>query len=142
MEGPSRSVSRHDEIQRRRPLLRHCFVIVMIVETTSPEGGRQEIQLKGSGRTPFSRSADGLAVLRSGVREYLCAEGEPVASNHLFLLSFLTIRLGCVPPLHLQQPWPLYRSPPRVRSPSSRTRQTSSKSSVKTAQNPPACSPV
>lgn len=46
----------------------------MTVETTSPKGGRQEIQLKGSGRTPFSRSADGLAVLRSGVREYLCAE--------------------------------------------------------------------
>lgn len=33
-----------------------------------------EIQLKGSGRTPFSRSADGLAVLRSSIREYLCAE--------------------------------------------------------------------
>ncbi|KAG7562936.1 hypothetical protein FFLO_01626 [Filobasidium floriforme] len=47
---------------------------ISILETTSPEGGRQEIQLKGSGRTPFSRSADGLAVLRSGVREYLCAE--------------------------------------------------------------------
>lgn len=33
-----------------------------------------EIQLKGAGRTPFSRSADGLAVLRSSVREYLGAE--------------------------------------------------------------------
>jgi uncharacterized protein YdiU (UPF0061 family) len=33
-----------------------------------------EIQLKGAGRTPFSRSADGLAVLRSSIREYLCAE--------------------------------------------------------------------
>jgi uncharacterized protein YdiU (UPF0061 family) len=33
-----------------------------------------EIQLKGSGRTPFSRSADGLAVLRSSIREYLCSE--------------------------------------------------------------------
>ena len=35
-----------------------------------------ELQLKGAGRTPFSRRADGLAVVRSSVREYLCAEGE------------------------------------------------------------------
>jgi len=47
---------------------------VSILETESPSGGRQEIQLKGAGRTPFSR-ADGLAVLRSGVREYLGCEG-------------------------------------------------------------------
>jgi len=33
-----------------------------------------EIQLKGAGRTPYSRFADGLAVLRSSVREYLGAE--------------------------------------------------------------------
>ncbi|KAJ9100747.1 hypothetical protein QFC19_005486 [Naganishia cerealis] len=45
-----------------------------ILETKTSDGKRQEIQLKGSGRTPFSRSADGLAVLRSGVREFLCAE--------------------------------------------------------------------
>lgn len=32
------------------------------------------IQLKGSGPTPYSRTADGLAVLRSSVREYLCSE--------------------------------------------------------------------
>jgi uncharacterized protein YdiU (UPF0061 family) len=31
-------------------------------------------QLKGAGPTPYSRSADGLAVLRSSVREYLCSE--------------------------------------------------------------------
>ena len=34
-----------------------------------------ELQLKGAGRTPFSRSADGLAVLRSSIREFLGAEG-------------------------------------------------------------------
>lgn len=34
-----------------------------------------ELQLKGAGRTPFSRSADGLAVVRSSIREFLCAEG-------------------------------------------------------------------
>ena len=37
------------------------------------------LQLKGAGPTPYSRSADGLAVLRSSIREYLCSE----AMNHL-----------------------------------------------------------
>ena len=32
------------------------------------------LQLKGAGETPYSRTADGLAVLRSSVREYLCSE--------------------------------------------------------------------
>ncbi|WP_394750338.1 protein adenylyltransferase SelO [Spongiimicrobium salis] len=32
------------------------------------------IQLKGAGETPYSRSADGLAVLRSSIREHLCSE--------------------------------------------------------------------
>ncbi len=36
--------------------------------------GRQTLQLKGAGPTPYSRSADGLAVLRSSVREFLCSE--------------------------------------------------------------------
>lgn len=33
-----------------------------------------ELQLKGSGPTPFSRGSDGRAVIRSTVREYLCSE--------------------------------------------------------------------
>lgn len=37
------------------------------------------LQLKGAGATPYARSADGLAVLRSSVREYLCSE----AMHHL-----------------------------------------------------------
>lgn len=32
------------------------------------------VQLKGAGPTPYSRSGDGLAVLRSSIREYLCSE--------------------------------------------------------------------
>ena len=32
------------------------------------------LQLKGAGQTPYSRRADGMAVLRSSVREYLCSE--------------------------------------------------------------------
>ena len=37
------------------------------------------LQLKGAGATPYSRSADGLAVLRSSLREYVCSE----AMHHL-----------------------------------------------------------
>tara|TARA_R110002050_G_scaffold204522_4_gene340114 strand:- start:21236 stop:22801 length:1566 start_codon:yes stop_codon:yes gene_type:complete len=40
---------------------------------------RWSIQLKGAGETPYSRTADGLAVLRSSIREYLCSE----AMHHL-----------------------------------------------------------
>jgi uncharacterized protein YdiU (UPF0061 family) len=36
--------------------------------------GDQELQLKGSGKTPFSRMGDGRAVLRSSIREFLCSE--------------------------------------------------------------------
>lgn len=40
---------------------------------------RFELQLKGAGETPYSRSADGRAVLRSSLREFLCSE----AMHHL-----------------------------------------------------------
>jgi serine/tyrosine/threonine adenylyltransferase len=36
--------------------------------------GPMELQLKGAGRTPYSRMGDGRAVLRSSIREYLCSE--------------------------------------------------------------------
>ena len=36
--------------------------------------GTIELQLKGAGKTPFSRMGDGRAVLRSSIREYLCSE--------------------------------------------------------------------
>ncbi len=36
--------------------------------------GSFEVQLKGAGKTPFSRMGDGRAVLRSSIREYLCSE--------------------------------------------------------------------
>ena len=37
-------------------------------------GSRVELQLKGSGKTPYSRFGDGRAVLRSSIREFLCSE--------------------------------------------------------------------
>uniref|UniRef100_A0ABI7YMQ5 Selenoprotein O n=1 Tax=Felis catus TaxID=9685 RepID=A0ABI7YMQ5_FELCA len=38
------------------------------------QGENWELQLKGSGKTPYSRNGDGRAVLRSSVREFLCSE--------------------------------------------------------------------
>jgi len=43
-------------------------------ETVNDRGQRWALQLKGAGPTPYSRNADGLAVLRSSVREFLCSE--------------------------------------------------------------------
>ncbi|XP_045391168.1 protein adenylyltransferase SelO-like isoform X6 [Lemur catta] len=41
---------------------------------TNRQGEKWELQLKGSGKTPYSRNGDGRAVLRSSVREFLCSE--------------------------------------------------------------------
>lgn len=46
----------------------------LLGEYVNRAGERWELQLKGSGRTPYSRDADGRAVLRSSVREFLCSE--------------------------------------------------------------------
>jgi len=43
-------------------------------EVEGPDGIGWTLQLKGAGMTPYSRRADGLAVLRSSVREFLCSE--------------------------------------------------------------------
>jgi uncharacterized protein YdiU (UPF0061 family) len=48
-------------------------------EVVNGRGERWVLQLKGAGPTPYSRGADGLAVLRSSVREFLCSE----AMHHL-----------------------------------------------------------
>jgi uncharacterized protein YdiU (UPF0061 family) len=43
-------------------------------EVVNGNGEYWTIQLKGAGETPYSRTADGLAVLRSSIREFLCSE--------------------------------------------------------------------
>ena len=43
-------------------------------EVKNKRGEYWTLQLKGAGPTPYSRTADGLAVLRSSVREFLCSE--------------------------------------------------------------------
>jgi len=52
---------------------------IALGEAIAADGSRQELQLKGAGLTPYSRSADGRAVLRSSIREFLCSE----AMHHL-----------------------------------------------------------
>lgn len=47
---------------------------ILLGEVCNGRGERWDLQLKGSGRTPFSRTGDGRAVLRSTIREYLCSE--------------------------------------------------------------------
>ena len=46
----------------------------MLGEYINLKGEKWELQLKGSGKTPYSRSGDGRAVVRSSVREFLASE--------------------------------------------------------------------
>jgi serine/tyrosine/threonine adenylyltransferase len=52
---------------------------ILLGEAVNKNGERFELQLKGAGPTPYSRRADGRAVLRSSIREFLCSE----AMHHL-----------------------------------------------------------
>ncbi|HEL7630201.1 TPA: YdiU family protein [Stenotrophomonas maltophilia] len=52
---------------------------ISLGELVAPDGRHWELQLKGAGPTPYSRGADGRAVLRSSIREFLCSE----AMHHL-----------------------------------------------------------
>ncbi len=52
---------------------------IYLGEVVNAAGERWEMQLKGAGPTPYSRRADGRAVLRSSTREFLCSE----AMHHL-----------------------------------------------------------
>ncbi len=47
---------------------------ITLGEVLTKRGERYDVQLKGAGRTPYSRTADGRAVLRSSVREFMCSE--------------------------------------------------------------------
>jgi uncharacterized protein YdiU (UPF0061 family) len=47
---------------------------VLLGEQVAPDGKRMDIQLKGSGRTPFSRGGDGRAALGPMLREYIISE--------------------------------------------------------------------
>jgi uncharacterized protein YdiU (UPF0061 family) len=47
---------------------------ITLGEMVARDGTHQELQLKGAGKTPYARTADGRAVLRSSLREFLCSE--------------------------------------------------------------------
>ncbi len=61
---------------------------LLLGEVTTPQGPH-ELQLKGSGLTPYSRMGDGRAVLRSSIREFLCSEA-------MHALGVPTTRALCV----------------------------------------------
>ena len=61
---------------------------LLLGEIETPAGPR-ELQLKGSGLTPYSRMGDGRAVLRSSIREFLCSEA-------MHALGIPTTRALCI----------------------------------------------
>ncbi len=81
---------------------------ILLGEVVGKDGKRRDIQLKGSGRTPFSRGGDGRAALGPVLREYVVSEamaafgipttrslaavttGEPVAREELLPGAVLT----------------------------------------------------
>lgn len=60
---------------------------ISLGEVIGPKLNREELQLKGAGKTPFSRGSDGRKVLRSSTREFLCSEG-------MYYLNIPTTRAG------------------------------------------------
>ncbi|CCL98178.1 uncharacterized protein FIBRA_00172 [Fibroporia radiculosa] len=75
--GDGRAISICESSRLFVPALSASDAGATAVATPHPEKPElvYELQLKGAGRTPFSRFADGLAVLRSSIREFLCSEG-------------------------------------------------------------------
>jgi uncharacterized protein YdiU (UPF0061 family) len=47
---------------------------LLLAQIRNASGELWDVQLKGAGRTPYSRFGDGRAVMRSSIREYLCSE--------------------------------------------------------------------
>ena len=66
---------------------------VLLGEVLNSAGEHWDVHLKGAGLTPFSRSGDGRAVLRSSIREFL-------ASEYLHTLGIATSRALCVADSH------------------------------------------
>ena len=69
---------------------------LLLGEVETPHGSA-ELQLKGSGLTPYSRMGDGRAVLRSSIREFLCSEamhalGIPTTRALCLVASDLPVR--------------------------------------------------
>lgn len=75
---------------------------VSVGEVLGPDGVRWEMQLKGGGPTPFCRGADGRAVLRSSIREFLASEAmHALGVDTTRALSLVVSRGGDV----ARRPW-------------------------------------
>jgi uncharacterized protein YdiU (UPF0061 family) len=74
---------------------------ISIAEIVNSHNQRWEMQLKGAGTTPFSRSADGRAVLRSSVREFLASE----AMHHLGISTTRGLSLIVSDTERAKRPW-------------------------------------
>ena len=74
---------------------------ISIGEVLTAAGQRWEVQLKGGGTTPFCRNADGRAVLRSSVREYLASE----AMHHMGVPSTRALSLVASRADTVLRPW-------------------------------------
>ncbi|KAI9840502.1 MAG: hypothetical protein M1837_001562 [Sclerophora amabilis] len=73
---------------------------ISLFETTNPSTQtRYELQLKGAGRTPYSRFADGKAVLRSSIREFVVSE----ALNALHIPTTRALSLSLLPHSRVQR---------------------------------------
>lgn len=73
---------------------------ISLFESTNPSTNiRYEIQLKGAGKTPYSRFADGKAVLRSSIREFIVSE----ALNGLHIPSTRALSLTLAPNSHVRR---------------------------------------
>ena len=68
---------------------------LLLAQRRNAAGELWDIQLKGSGKTPYSRFGDGRAVMRSTIREYLCSEA-------MAGLGIPTTRALCVIATHEQ----------------------------------------
>jgi len=62
---------------------------ILLGEVKNAAGDGWEVQIKGAGRTPYSRGGDGRAVLRSSIREFLCSEA-------MHALGIPTTRALCI----------------------------------------------
>jgi uncharacterized protein YdiU (UPF0061 family) len=62
---------------------------ILLGEVKNAAGEGWEVQIKGAGRTPYSRGGDGRAVLRSSIREFLCSEA-------MHALGIPTTRALCI----------------------------------------------
>jgi uncharacterized protein YdiU (UPF0061 family) len=73
---------------------------VLVGQVKTSENRRWDMQVKGSGRTLYSRQGDGKAVLRSTIREYLCSaamHGLGIPTTHALAL------IGSDEPVHREQ---------------------------------------